>query len=313
MKPLLIVNPASGGGRTGRLLEELRRPVETVLGACELEVTNASGHARSIAREAASQGRDRIVAVGGDGTFSEVADGILSSDRHGDRSAIGLIHQGTGGDFRRSLALENRLDAFLAPIARGAPRAVDAGRVTYRDRSGNEAVRHFMNVASLGLGGLVDKYVGQGTRLLGGSALYLASSLEALARGAVGRLTLDVTHAGGRAETLRLKTRILAVCNGRFFGGGMQLAPMAALDDGVFEVIAVEGEHRLPLVRILAAVYGGTHLGMAGVRHLRVTSISIRLENEDVSDRFLLDVDGELAGSAPVRIDVLPKRLQVLA
>jgi YegS/Rv2252/BmrU family lipid kinase len=313
MKPLLVVNPASGGGKTGRVLADLRRPIERALGTCEFELTQAPGHARELAREAAAQGRERIVAVGGDGTFSEVADGILSVANAGNRSAVGLIHQGTGGDFRRSAGLENRLDAFLAPIARHEPRLVDAGRITHLDRGGRPAVRHFMNVVSLGMGGLVDKYVGESTRLLGGSALYLASSLKALALGAVGRLSCEVTHADGRVETLRLTTRILTVCNGRYFGGGMQVAPMARLDDGLFDVVADDGGGRLPLVRMMAAIYGGTHLRLPGVRHLRVSSIAARLDNDSDGDRFLLDVDGELAGRAPVRLDVVAKALPLLA
>lgn len=305
---LFVVNPASAGGKTARLWDELQRPVENVVGPFDVLFTARAGHATVLAREAALAGRRRIVAVGGDGTFSEVAAGVLGAKSD---AAVGVIHQGTGGDFRRSLGLEHRLDRYLAAIARDAPKAVDAGRVTCVGRDGAPHERFFVNVASLGMGGLVDKYVGEGTRLLGGTATYLAASLKALANGAVGRLEVRLT-LDGVTRTEQLETRLIAVCNGRFFGGGMQIAPMASLDDGAFDVIAIAGAHRLPALAAMGAVYRGKHLTLKGVTHWRASEVALRLFNVHDADRFLLDVDGEWAGQAPVTISVLPRALRVL-
>ena len=309
MKPLLVVNPASNGGKTGPGWAELYRPIARALGPCEVAFTERAGHATQLAREGAHAGYDRIVAVGGDGTFSEVASGVLASERP---SAVGVIHQGTGGDFRRSLGIEHRLDHYLRALNTDSPRLIDAGRVVYSGRNGETESRYFVNIASVGMGGLVDKYVGEGSRLFGGSAAYLSASVKALALGAAGRLTCQLTLAG-ETQTIRLQTRILAICNGRYFGGGMEVAPMARLDDGVFEVVAFGGEHRLPMLEVMSAVRSGSHLSRRGVVHHRVTSIELQLENADVADRFLLDVDGEYAGGLPGKFQVLPKAFRVLA
>lgn len=305
---LFIVNPASSGGNTARTWGELRRPIESAVGRFESVFTVRAGHAAELAREAAASGRRRIVAVGGDGTFSEVASGVLAAKSD---AAVGLIHQGTGGDFRRSLGFEHQLDRYLRAIASGRTRAIDAGLVHFTGREGRDETRAFVNVASLGMGGLVDKYVAEGTRTLGGSAAYLAASLKALAVGEAGRLEFSWTR-DGQTTTELVETRILAVCNGRYFGGGMEIAPGAALDDGLLDVVAITGSQRLPLLRAMAAVYRGEHLSLRGVRHWRVSSLSVRLINRDASDRFLLDVDGEWAGGAPVSFEVLPKALHVI-
>ncbi len=305
---LLVVNPAAGSGRTGHVFDDLRRPIERALGAVDVEFTRAPGHASAIAREAATAGRRRIVAVGGDGTFSEVAAGVLESRVP---SAVGLIHQGTGGDFRRSLGLEHRLDRYLEAIARDAPEPLDAGLVRHRARDGAMRERFFVNALSVGMGGLVDRYVEESKLGLSGTAAYLTASLEALAKGAAGRLTCQVVE-GGEERVERLETRLLAVCNGRYFGGGMRIAPTAELCDGAFDVIALTGAARLPLLRAMASVYRGEHLELAGVRHFRASELSMELLGDAEQERFLLDVDGEWAGALPVTVRVLPRALRVL-
>lgn len=309
-RPLFIVNPAASQGRSGRVFEGLRRPVERIVGNVDVVFTKAAGDARLLAKEAATQGRERIVAVGGDGTLSEVASGVLDSGRP---SAVGLLHLGTGGDFRRSLDIAHRPDAYLQAIARGQTRLVDVGRFTHRDRRGEQATGFFLNVLSFGMGGLVDKYVGRPNRMVGGKAGYFAAAIEALFKGALGKLACELVDEEGVARTLELETRNLAVCNGRYFGSGMDIAPMAALDDGVFEVVAIGGEHKLPVLSLSAAIYDGKHLGRRGVTHLRARSIRLRLLNEAESPNFLLDVDGEWLGEGPLNIEVLPKALRVLA
>lgn len=308
-RPLFIVNPAASGGRSGRLFEGLRAPVAKLVGDADFEFTGHGGHARDLARQAALEGRKRIVAVGGDGTLSEVASGVL--DTGSTESAVGLLHLGTGGDFRRSLDLDHRPDSYLKAIAEGETKRVDAGRITHLDREGEEAQGWFVNVLSLGMGGLVDKFVGRSDRMFGGKAGYFAAALEALAKGALGKLECEVT-LDGKTETVRLSTRNLAICNGRYFGSGMEVAPMARLDDGVFEVIGIGGERRLPVLSLSAAIYSGSHIGRRDVTYLRANSISIRMANPEDAGRFLLDVDGEWLGRAPVTVEAVKGALRVL-
>ncbi len=292
MKPLLIVNPASGGGRTG---------------ACEVEMTKAPGHAIDIVRQAS--GFDRIVSVGGDGTFSEVAAGVVEGKVD---AAVGLIHQGTGGDFRKTLGMEHRLDVYLGALGRGETRMVDVGRVEYTGLDGKRQSRPFVNAISIGMGGLVDKYVGEGSKMFGAKATYLMASLKAVVTGAIGKVICEI-ESGSRTETLQFNSRILAICNGQYFGGGMQIAPMAKLDDGVLEFLAFTGGGRVPLLTAMNSVYSGGHLTNPSVQHRTITAVSVRLQNAEDSGRFLLDVDGEYLGQGPLRVTLIPKALRVLA
>jgi YegS/Rv2252/BmrU family lipid kinase len=307
VKPLLIVNPASGGGRTGRLWPELRRTIENAVGTCEVEMTKAPGHAIDIARHAT--GFDRIISVGGDGTFSEVAAGVVEGKVD---AAVGLIHQGTGGDFRKTLGMEHRLDVYIGAIGRGETRLVDVGRVEYTGLDGTRQSRPFVNAISIGMGGLVDKYVGEGSKMLGAKATYLTASLKAVMTGAVGRAVCEL-ESGGKTETLQFNSRIVAMCNGQYFGGGMQIAPMAKLDDGLLEFLAFTGGGRIPLLTAMNSVYSGGHLKNPSVQHRTVSAVTFRLLNEEANDRFLLDVDGEYLGHGPLRVTLVPKALRVLA
>lgn len=307
MKPLLVVNPASCAGRTGRLFTEVRGTIERALGECDVQFTTAPAEATEIARRGAEEGRDRIIAVGGDGTFGEIAAGVLLSGR---RVPVGLIHQGTGGDFRKSLGIEHRLDRYIEVINEGHAHPIDMGEVTCVGPDGSERKAWFVNAMSVGMGGLVGKYVAEGGRLMGPKATYFMASLKALFTGAAGRCVLDLT-LDGQTQTHRISTRNLAVCNGQFFGAGMHIAPMARLDDGVFEIVTM-GETRGSVLSLSSAIYKGEHLGRAGVQHLRATELTLRLENESDSERFLIDVDGDYIGRSPVTVKVLPGALDVL-
>lgn len=160
LRPLLIVNPASGGGRTGNAFAAMRSAIDHALGAVEVQFTKGRGHAIELARDAASQRRARVVAVGGDGTLHEVVNGALQGAASGGTApTVGLIGQGTGGDFRKTLGLEHRLDHYLGAIKRGEPRPMDVGALSFVGPDGTRKERFFVNVVSAGMGGLVDRYV----------------------------------------------------------------------------------------------------------------------------------------------------------
>ena len=166
-RPLVIVNPRSGGGRAGRTFDDVRAVIERRLGPVDVAFTRQPAHAIALAREAAENGTALLIAVGGDGTLHEVANGVLDAGV-GDRTAVGYVGQGTGGDFRRTLGIEHRLDAYVESIASGRTLAVDAGKLRFLARDGAHATRWFVNILSAGMGGLVDRYVSETTKVLGG-------------------------------------------------------------------------------------------------------------------------------------------------
>jgi diacylglycerol kinase (ATP) len=306
-RPLVIVNPISGGGRTGRTAGQVRSVLERLLGPVDLAVTEGRAHAIDIARDAVARGRGLLIAVGGDGTLHEVANGVLDA---GGGAALGYVGQGTGGDFRRSLGIDHRLDAYTEAIASGRERRVDAGRIRFRASDGTEKTRWFVNIVSVGMGGLVDAYVSDTTKALGGKAAYFWASARALVRCRRGRLRCDVTLGDDRHEK-RVDSLMMAICNGRYFGSGMHVAPMARLDDGRFEVVSMDAPNKVAFAMAARRIYRGAHLTAPGTEHFACDRITIDLENEEARDLFLLDVDGEPLGGLPLEVQLVPGALRL--
>lgn len=311
MKPLLIVNPRSGRGKTGIVFEKMRGPIEKHLGPVDVTFTEAQRHAVDIAREAAIAGRQIVVAVGGDGSIHEVSCGLMQAREQGVKlPRMGIIGAGTGGDYRRTLGFEDRLDRYCEAIADGHTRAVDIGRFSYVAHDGEKKSAHFINILSAGIGGLVDQYVAQSSRSLGGTMAYLTSSVKGLAHSTIGRLKVSIRREDtSREETI--ETRLIAICNGRFFGSGMQAAPMASPDDGLFDIMDLGAASRLRFFAVNARMYTGTHIHSLDVKHYRCDHIEIDLLNKDAADRFLLDVDGEPLGRLPITVDMVPSAIEV--
>jgi YegS/Rv2252/BmrU family lipid kinase len=307
MRPLVIVNPQAGGGRAGRTFEGTRPVLERRLGPVDVAFSVRRDHCTSLAREAAGDGRSLIVAVGGDGTLSEVANGVLEA---GGGAAVGYIGHGTGGDFGRTMGLEHRLDRYVDAIARGKDRCIDVGKVQFRSLEGELRTRWFINILSAGLGGLVDRHVARGLRAFGAKAAYFLASVRALAECERGHLICDSILR--KEETShRLDAYMIAICNGRYFGGGMHVAPMAKPDDGRLEVVSMNAPSKVAFAGFARQIYAGRHLASPGVRHFACDRIRVDLENDRARHVFLLDVDGEPLGILPIEVQVVPRALRL--
>ncbi|MBL9027407.1 MAG: diacylglycerol kinase family lipid kinase [Myxococcales bacterium] len=312
LRPLLIVNPKAGAGRAGEGLDGFLRVVEGALGPLDVAKTTAPRHAVDIAETAAREGREVVIATGGDGSIHEVANGLLRAREAGfTQAALGIIGRGTGGDLCRTLGLEHRLERYLSAIAARRPRSIDVGRFSYVSPEGERSTSYFVNILSAGLGGLVDSYVHRHSRWAGGKVGYFIASAEALIKSEIGVLKIRVEHEGKTREE-EIVTRQIAICNGRYFGSGMFVAPMASVEDGVFEVVDLGKASKLKFAASGSAIYSGRHLQSPDVSHFSCQKISIEVLNERARSTFLLDVDGEPLGSPPLELEVVPKALPVL-
>jgi YegS/Rv2252/BmrU family lipid kinase len=310
MKPAVIVNPRSGAGKTGKTFDEMRAAIGRAIGEFDTLETERGGHAIELARAAAIEGRPLVIAVGGDGTFHEVVNGLMEAANPEVR--VGFIMQGTGGDFRKTIGIEHRLDRYLEALASGRERPIDVGKLTYTAKDGATKTRFFVNIYSAGMGGLVDQYVAQGSNLFGGKASYLLASAKALVLAARGRVRCRAS-SNGEVTTRTLPTYMIAVCNGRYFGGGMHVAPMAKPDDGRLEVIAMDAPSKLGFTLYSQKIYDGSHLREPGTTHFACDAIDLSLENPDATERFLNDVDGEQLGGLPARAEIIPRALVLRA
>jgi YegS/Rv2252/BmrU family lipid kinase len=306
---VLVVNPQSAGGKTERRWPQLRATIHEAYGPFTERFTRVAGDATRLTREALREGADLVVAVGGDGTINECVNGFFAENGEGQPIApdacFGIVPAGTGGDFIKTLSVPR--DTFAAAAAlKAAPRPIDVGRLTYVDSAGKPAVRHFINIASFGIGGLVDRYVNESSKAFGGTLSFAFATLKAGAsyKNAKVRLTLD----GGPAREGRIYN--VAVANGRYFGGGMKVAPDAALDDGMFDVVTMGDFGFSDLLLRGLDIYTGRH-----VSNPKVSVARARRVDADSSDggEVLLDVDGEQPGRLPATFELLPGALKVRA
>ncbi|HET6148411.1 MAG TPA: diacylglycerol kinase family protein [Polyangia bacterium] len=303
-RPLVIVNPRSGGGLSEGKWAKLVGPLTDGLGELDSVFTTGPRDATRLARAAAQEGRRLVVALGGDGTVSEVADGILQAGA-GATTEIGLIPRGTGGDFRRSLELPAGLREAARHVREAAARTIDVGRASFVDHDGAAATRHFVNVASFGFSSAVAGRANASSKRLGGKLAFLGATVRTLAT----YDNTDIWMIADGGERTRCRVRLAALGNGRFFGGGMMICPQAKLDNGSLDLVVVCDMSRLDVLVNLRKLFEGTHLSLEDVSNSTVR----RLEATPVEADALvpIELDGETPGRLPATFEVLPGALRV--
>jgi diacylglycerol kinase (ATP) len=302
MNPVVIVNPRSGGGLSASRWAKLVGPITDGLGPFDTRFTEAPGHGRRIAGEEARAGRPMVIALGGDGTISEVADGLLDA---GGASVLGIIPRGTGGDFRRVLELPRDLGEAAKQIRDGTVRSIDAGRVTFTSHDGTPTTRHFVNVASFGFSSDVATRANRASKALGAKAAFLGATLKSLA--VYENTEVEIAIDGG--ERKRMTVLLGAVGNGRFFGGGMKICPEAQLDNGQLDLVTVGDHGRFEIVMKIHRIFSGTHLSIPEVQCARLRTVEVW--PADPTAEIPVEVDGETPGRLPARFEILPSALKL--
>jgi diacylglycerol kinase (ATP) len=285
----LIVNPGSGRGKAGRLIEPVRERLRAGGVETEVLISRSPEHATELARAAAAR-HETVVAVGGDGMVSFVANGVL-----GTGAALGIVPTGTGNDFAVGVGYARRrpLEA-CAILAAGAVRVVDVGRI--------EGGRAFLCVASGGFDSEVNREA-NGIRWARGTAVYVIAVFKTLGRfrPAHFRVTLD-------GESREFDGMFVAVGNARSYGGGMQITPGAVLDDGLFDVCMVHAIGRPTLLAQFPRLFRGTHIRHPAIEMRRAREVRLEADRE-----FFLYADGEEVGPLPAKLIVEERALTVIA
>jgi diacylglycerol kinase (ATP) len=293
---IVIVNPASASGSTGEAWPRIASDLRAQFGSFRALFTKNRGDAAALANEAARKGAKLVIACGGDGTISEVANGILSS---GKDVELGVMPSGTGGDFRRTLEIPSQSRAAARVLRSGHAVRIDVGRVSFVDPNGAEAMRYFLGVASCGMSTDVIQ------RVKARHLSFAASLFQTALRSAPIHLVVQLDDSQER----RLVVSNLCVANARYFGGGMKIAPDAKLTDGKFDVVGVGDLSTLKLFTSAPRVYLGSHLSMPEVSHALARKIIVRPADRAV--KISLEVDGELPGRLPATFQIIPEALRV--
>jgi diacylglycerol kinase (ATP) len=309
--PLVIINPSSASGSTGDAWPRVASDLRSQFGPFQTAFTKHRGDAAALANDAARKGIKFIIACGGDGTVSEVANGILTS---GKDAELGILPSGTGGDFRRTLEIPAQSRAAARVLREGRTRRIDVGRVSFVDHNGVEAMRYFVGVASCGMSTKVIERVKAGgpdwlpantPKWLGGRISFGASLLQTAMKTEPTRLAVQLDDARER----HLLVVNLCVANARYFGGGMKIAPEAKLTDGKFDVVGVGDLGAMKIFTSAPRVYMGSHLSMDEVSHVLARKVTVRPAERGLE--VALEVDGELPGRLPATFQNIPEALRV--
>ncbi len=297
----IIVNPAAGANSTFEKWPAIRNLLKTTGITFDYELTEAKGHAIEIARAAADDGYRCLVAVGGDGTIHEVANGILRTP-NASRMTLGVVCTGTGSDLSRTIGIHRDYKRACAALADGRRKRIDVGLVEYHG-GGTPGRRYFLNAAGIGFDATVVEATEKLPKYLGGTIPYLFG----LVRTFLGYRNKQVSLCIGDGESEEAKVLGVVVANGRYFGGGMRIAPEAGMDDGQFDIVIVGDFGKMELLRVFPRVYNGTHLGHRKIKVERAECLSV-----ESAERFLLHADGELLGEGPVAFSLLPRLLDLI-
>jgi diacylglycerol kinase (ATP) len=303
----VIVNPHAQSGQTGRHWPRLEASLKQQLGAFRVLRTERAGHARALAQQALNEGSDWLIAVGGDGTVHEVVNGMIENDQPlNPQAVLSVLMSGTGADFQRSFATPRDLKARISALRSAPVRSLDIGKVTFQNHQNQLDSRYFVNIGSFGLGGDVVNRLEKGGifKKLGGKAGFMLATLQTLSTYHPHRVRLRIDDS----LDLQLSMLQVAVANGRFHGGGMQVAPLAESDDGWFDLVILTGIGTLQAALLFPSVYQGRHLGAPAVRHLRCRQISAEALG---SEPIWLELDGESPGKLPAHFELLPGLLRL--
>jgi diacylglycerol kinase (ATP) len=288
--PLILVNPAAGGGRASRVARLLGRTPG------RLVVANSRERMRELAGDASAGGHDRVVVIGGDGSVQDVVNGLLGG---GGPLPLGIVPAGSGNDLARSLGLPRDPRAALEMALGGRLATVDAGLAR-----GATGERWFVSAAGVGFDAQVAAALATRppvARL--GSVGYLLTTLAELGRYRNARLALRLDTPDGELE-IEQTCLFAAVANGPYYGGGMRICPAARMGDGLLDVCLVGDISRLGALREIPGIYRGVHVRNPAVSFFTVSALQIE-------GAALSHLDGEPFGGLPVRFAVVPAALRI--
>jgi diacylglycerol kinase (ATP) len=265
----IIVNPAAGANSTHRKWSSIRSLLKNAGLSFDYQFTEGKGHGIELAKTAAGDGYHYLVAVGGDGTVHEVANGILQT-ANSRETTLGVISTGTGSDLSRSAGISSDYTKACSALSNPHRMTIDIGLVKFI-KNGRSQQRYFVNSAGIGFDATVVGTTERIPKVFGGTIPYLTGLILSL----FGYKNKMVTFNIGDRPVEQTKVLSMVVANGRFFGGGMQIAPEAKLDDGLFDMVIVGDFAKTELLRIFPRVYKGTHLTYPKVRLEKENRISI--------------------------------------
>lgn len=283
----VVLNPIAGGHRAPACWRQIEPSARVAWPNLEVSLTEGPGHATVLTREAVSAGASRVVVVGGDGTIQEAVAGLVHTG-----VPLAVIPAGTGNDFSRTHLIPRNLAQAMVVASGRHTRKADVGLVNGRP---------YVNVAGVGFDAEVAAWTKYRTRWLRGPWLYVAGVLSQLLLFRPQRMTFTLD---GVPQTQ--KCLLIAVGNGRYYGGGMMVCPSAEPDDGMLEVVVGGDLSKGETLALLAKVFSGQHIGRPKVNRSAAQLVTI-----EGPAHLAVHADGEPVGTLPAEFSVLRSAIEV--
>lgn len=288
MSILFIVNPAAGKSKASKLIPKITSHMENRKIHFKIINTEYPGHAKELASKAKEEGFDMVVAVGGDGTLYEVVNGGVGKD-----IKIGVIPAGTGNDLAKTLLIPRDTIGALDVIIAGKEKKIDLGKINGH---------YFINVAGAGFDCDVLVETQKLKKYLSGILAYIVGIFKALINYKPRKMELILD-----GKKLSEQVFLIAIANGKYYGGGMKVAPDADIQDGYFDICVVKHVSKLTVIKLLKTFVNGEHTKHPRVDTYKAKTIEIYSEKP-----FPVNADGEIAGSTPIKMECIPQILTVI-
>jgi diacylglycerol kinase (ATP) len=326
---ILVVNPNSASGLTGKGWNDLYSEIKGVLGAgVEVALTKKAGDGTTLTRQFLKQGFKKVVAIGGDGTLNEVANGFfeepvgIHSNKINDGQAsefppfkpinpdaiMGVVPAGTRNVLAKSLGLPEGVANCCRKFQLGKPKKMDViyATVTSQEDHSSTTSRIFLNAAEMGVAGEIIERSKKVRQVVNSRIVSTITSIAAtLPTYQSNECEISIGNNGKKFATIKLTMAVVA--NGQFLGGGFKVAPHASMSDGLLDLVIVKDSGSLKMVDELINMKDGDYKEEDNIIYRQTTKVSLVSKERDVT----VTVDGEPIGILPATFEVIPHALTV--
>ncbi|MBN1273882.1 MAG: diacylglycerol kinase family lipid kinase [Candidatus Aminicenantes bacterium] len=303
-KTHVIINPQSASGKTAKRQNQILDMIDRKLGkGYSLFIIRNPHDASFSIRNAISKGKTLIIVAGGDGTIQDAVNGFFSNGKLSNPECqLGIINSGTGCGFAQTLHLPTSFEAQIQTIINGESRAVDIGKIIYKNGDGTTKKRYFVNECQSGIGGAVVKRLSATFKRIGGFIAFGSTSV------------LTALRYQGRPATVIIDGTIkvsrpllgIVVSIGRYTGGGMDLMPLAVVDDSLLDILLIHDQPVSKRFSNFAKIYSGRHISSPEFSYYKGKKVFVSSPTS-----IPLEADGEYLGGLPFSVEIIPSCLQI--
>jgi len=290
MRHVFIVNPVAGKGKSLQFISEIKNLFAKSDTSHIIEITKYPGHATEIARKHVSEGKCRLYSVGGDGTLNEIVNGMVGSD-----SSLAIIPCGSGNDFIKSITDNLNIKNILEKSVHGGEKLIDLAKV---------GSQYFLNISSIGFDAEVLLNVNKIKKLpfITGRMAYILGVITTIFKYSHNFLKISIDE-----QHMEAKSLLIAVANGRYYGGGMLAAPEAQIDDGLFDICLIRNMSKVKILKFFPKFIKGQHGKIAGVSFYRGKRVEIVCDGE-----VAMNIDGEVAKTSRTVFEIIQNGIKIV-